>query len=124
MQCSARLQPATEDARILSLKGSRRLAIYAAVVGGGLLMLPLAAFSDRNAAAESAEQAARSCAALDIEAQDAIARRSRRIEAPRPDIARSAQLWLTEARRECSAGDPERAELLYRRIITVNDLPG
>ena len=128
MQCSARLQAApvagNTGLRAPSFKGSRRLALYAAVVCGGLLMLPLTAFSDRDAAAGAAEQAARTCAALDIAAADAIARRARRVETARQDLARTAQIWLTEARRECSAGDPERAELLYQRIIAVNDLPG
>jgi hypothetical protein len=110
--------------RTPTLKGSRRLALYAAVVGGSLLMLPLAAFSDRHAAAGAAERAARACASLDIAAADAIARRTRRVETARQDLARTATLWLAEARRECSAGDPERAELLYQRIIAVNDLPG
>jgi hypothetical protein len=125
MHCSARL-PATEVTgfRTPSLTGSRRLAVYAAVVGGSLLMLPLAAFSDRHAAAGAAERAARACASLDIAAADAIARRTRRTEAARQDIARTANLWLAEARRHCAGGDPERAELLYQRIIAVNDLPG
>lgn len=125
MHCSARLQSApAEKLAAASIAGSRRHTLLAAAVGGALLMLPLAAFSERNAAAESAELAARACAALDIEAADAIARRGRRTEATRQDIARTAQIWLTEARRHCNAGDPDRAELLYRRIITVNDLPG
>src|SRR5690349_11593180 len=127
MQCSVRLRPAPVDAMAAgtaSLEGARRLALYAAVIGGGLLLLPLTAFSDRNAAAGSADDGPGTCAALDIAAADAIARRVRRIESPRPDIARSAQIWLAEARRHCTGGDPERAELLYQRIIAVNDLPG
>jgi hypothetical protein len=127
MQCSARLQtvpaPATTGDRAPTAKASRRLALQAAVVGS-LLMLPLAAFSDRDAAAQSAEQAARLCAALDDDAEDAIARRLRQTEAARPDIVRTAQNWLAEARRQCSGGDPERAGLLYQRIIAAGDFPG
>lgn len=105
------------DPRLLSSPIPTRATYYFAASAAGLLAL-LLAFSPHQSEPADPQAVAENCAGRDLQATAAI---SQRFADPtrigKEVFARSANMWIAEARRLCANGRHERAERYYRRII-------
>ena len=95
--------------------GSRRLppALILAACGSALLVSAPISPAGRSERVDASDISA-ACSEWDAKAVEALAHNIRGREAAH---ARTAPLWLAEARRSCAAGLDARAQYLYRRLV-------
>jgi hypothetical protein len=117
-QTSGRPQAAAFSAATTFATPAWQIAMTLLVAGCALALWPLASPLKRATLADPVAIAAK-CADWDRDAQTAIAARLSSPEVVgRQVFARSASMWLAEARRSCTAGSDVRAERFYTRIIS------
>jgi hypothetical protein len=117
-QTSDRPQAAAYSATPTFATPAWQIAMALLIAGCALALWPLASPQKRVSLADPVAIAAK-CADWDRSAEAAIAARLSSPEVVGKQVyARTASMWLAEARRSCTAGSDIRAERFYTRIIS------